>query len=82
MTQILILMAIIYSNAYYPPHTHDDVTTHLIRRGTFTVKYPEDTAKGGAKKETFETGARIDVPAGKLHEVWIGPEGCEYVIGE
>ena len=59
------------------------MTTHLIRRGQFTVAYPEDaSAAGEAKKETFGAGARIDVPAGKLHEVWIGPEGCEYVIGE
>ena len=27
-------------------------------------------------------GDRIDVDAGKVHEVWIGPEGCTYVIGE
>jgi hypothetical protein len=48
-----------------------------------TVTYPEDNAKnGGQKKETFGVGARVDVPAGKLHEVWIGDEGCEYVIGE
>lgn len=33
-------------------------------------------------KEAFGAGARIDVPAGKLHEVWMGPEGSEYVIGE
>lgn len=82
MAQILIIMVIIYSNAYYPPHTHADVTTHLIRRGTFTVTYPKDKAQRGAGKETFEAGARIDVPAGKVHEVWIGAEGCEYVIGE
>ncbi|CRG88287.1 hypothetical protein PISL3812_05316 [Talaromyces islandicus] len=73
------------SNAYYPPHMHSSVTTHLIRRGTFTIAYPEDSAarqSNGAEKETFGVGDRIDVPAGKLHEVWIGPEGCEYVIGE
>lgn len=70
-------------NAHYPPHTHGEVTTHLIRRGKFTVTYPEEnSATGGVKKETFGPGARIDVPAGKLHEVWIGPGGCEYVIGE
>lgn len=70
-------------NAHYPPHTHGEVTTHLIRRGQFTVTYPEDnSATGEVKRETFGAGARIDVPAGKLHEVWIGPEGCEYVIGE
>lgn len=48
-----------------------------------TVTYPEDNAKNGdVRKETFGVGARVDVPAGKLHEVWIGDEGCEYVIGE
>ncbi|KAJ5116378.1 hypothetical protein N7456_000726 [Penicillium angulare] len=70
-------------NAYYAPHTHEGLTTHLIRRGTFTVAYPEDNKNGGqTQKQTFVAGARIDVPAGKLHEVWIGDEGCEYVIGE
>lgn len=50
-----------------------------------TITYPEDNAKlhgGQVKKETFGVGCRVDVPAGKLHEVWIGDEGCEYVIGE
>ncbi|KAL1975157.1 hypothetical protein VTN31DRAFT_3549 [Thermomyces dupontii] len=71
------------SNAYYPPHSHAGLTTHLIRRGTMTITYPEDNAKTGeVKKETYGPGSRIDVPAGKLHEVWIGPEGCEYVVGE
>lgn len=73
------------SNAYYPPHTHRGLTTHLIRRGSLTITYPEDNAgvnNGEVKKETFGVGARIDVPTGKLHEVWIGDEGCEYVIGE
>lgn len=73
------------SNAYYPPHTHPGLTTHLIRRGSLTITYPEDNARlhnCAVVKETFGVGARIDVPAGKLHEVWIGEEGCEYVIGE
>jgi hypothetical protein len=73
------------SNAYYSPHTHAGVTTHLIRRGSLTISYPEDndkTSNGQAKKVTFGVGERIDVPAGKVHEVWIGDEGCEYVIGE
>lgn len=74
----------LYSGAYYSPHTHEGLTTHLVRRGAMTVTYPEDNAKNGGqvKKETFGVGARVDVPAGKLHEVWIGDEGCEYVIGE
>ncbi|TFK46985.1 hypothetical protein OE88DRAFT_1714750 [Heliocybe sulcata] len=73
-------------NAYYAPHTHSGVTTHLILSGKFTVAYPS-SRKGirsdeDAKKETFGPGARIDVDAGQLHEVWIGEEGCTYVIGE
>jgi len=47
-----------------------------------TITYPEDNGNGQPVKETFGVGARVDVPAGKLHEVWIGDEGCEYVIGE
>ncbi|CAG8238860.1 unnamed protein product [Penicillium salamii] len=73
------------SNAHYSPHTHTGLTTHLIRRGSLTITYPEDNAKlhsGQVKKETFRVGERVDVPAGKVHEVWIGDEGCEYVIGE
>ncbi|CAG8322845.1 unnamed protein product [Penicillium salamii] len=72
-------------NAHYSPHTHTGLTTHLIRRGSLTITYPEDNAKlhsGQVKKETFRVGERVDVPAGKVHEVWIGDEGCEYVIGE
>ncbi|PYH41938.1 uncharacterized protein BP01DRAFT_326539 [Aspergillus saccharolyticus JOP 1030-1] len=73
------------SNAHYPPHSHAGVTTHLIRKGSLTITYPEDNATrhgGEVRKETLGVGARLDVPAGKLHEVWIGQEGCEYVIGE
>ncbi|BDD63483.1 hypothetical protein MAP00_008367 [Monascus purpureus] len=72
-------------NAYYAPHRHSNVTTHLILRGSMTITYPEDNKtlyNGEIRKETHGVGARIDVPAGKLHEVWIGKDGCEYVIGE
>ncbi|KAF2682858.1 hypothetical protein K458DRAFT_306481 [Lentithecium fluviatile CBS 122367] len=66
-------------NAYYPPHTHSGLTTHLILKGQLTITYPNDK---GPKKETFGPGARIDVDARRLHEVWMGDEGCTYVIGE
>ncbi|KAI0073409.1 hypothetical protein K474DRAFT_1603392 [Panus rudis PR-1116 ss-1] len=66
-------------NAHYQPHSHSGLTTHLILSGQFTVCYPQDDP---GKKETFGPGARIDVPAGKVHEVWMGEEGCTYVIGE
>jgi hypothetical protein len=66
-------------NAHYPPHSHSGLTTHLVRRGTLTITYPRDE---NPSKETFGVGARIDVPVGRLHEVWMGGKGCEYVIGE
>ena len=50
-----------------------------------TVTYPEDNKNlynGEVKTETFGVGGRVDVPAGKLHEVWMGSEGCTYVNGE
>jgi len=65
--------------AHYRPHSHSGLTTHLISRGSLTITYPKDPSP---TKETFSVGARIDVPAGKVHEVWMGQEGCEYVIGE
>jgi len=70
-------------HAHYPPHSHSGLTTHLIRRGELTITYPDDSDSGGErKKETFGVGARVDVPAGKVHEVWMGSGGCSYVIGE
>ncbi|KAI0746630.1 hypothetical protein C8Q80DRAFT_1271495 [Daedaleopsis nitida] len=66
-------------HAHYPPHKHGGLTTHLILSGEFTVTYPVEEP---GKKETFGSGARIDVPAGKVHEVWMGKNGCTYVIGE
>ena len=65
--------------AYYPPHSHAGLTTHLILRGELTISYPDDETP---EKETFGVGARLDVDAGRRHEVWMGNEGCQYVIGE
>ena len=69
----------LHSNAHYPPHSHHCLTTHLIRRGTLIITFPNDERP---EKQSFHVGDRVDVDAGKVHEVWIGDEGCEYVIGE
>ena len=66
-------------NVHYPPHRHGGLTTHLILNGELTITYPEDKEP---KKETFGPGARLDVDAKRLHEVWMGDGGCTYVIGE
>ena len=44
-----------------------------------TITYPEDKTPF---METFRAGGRIDVEAGRLHEVFTGVQGCEYVVGE
>jgi hypothetical protein len=66
-------------NAHYPPHKHSGLTTHLILKGSLTFTYPNDP---DGKKETLGEGGRWDVDANKVHEVWVGKEGCTYVIGE
>lgn len=67
------------SNAHYRPHSHSGLTTHLIVAGELTITYPKDEEPA---KTTFSVGDRVDVDAGRVHEVWIGKEGCTYVIGE
>ncbi|KAH8662242.1 hypothetical protein BX600DRAFT_465941 [Xylariales sp. PMI_506] len=67
------------SLAHYSPHSHSGLTTHLILKGQLTITYPEDAHP---VRETYSVGDRIDVAAGRIHEVWIGSEGCTYVIGE
>jgi hypothetical protein len=67
------------SNSYYSPHKHSGVTTHRVLSGELTVSYPDDAQPA---KETIGVGGRFDVEAGRRHEVWVGSEGCTYVIGE
>ena len=43
------------------------------------MSYPDDAQPA---KETIGVGGRFDVEAGRRHEVWVGSEGCTYVIGE
>ena len=69
----------IFRNAYYPPHSHRELTTHLIVQGQLTISYTQDP---NPTRATFGPGGCVDVDAGRLHEVWIGEEGCTYVIGE
>lgn len=66
------------NRADYPPHSHAGLTTHVILRGQLTIAYPEE----GGGRTTHGVGDRVDVAAGQVHEVWIGEEGCTYVIGE
>jgi quercetin dioxygenase-like cupin family protein len=61
--------------AFYPDHTHDSETAHIILEGEMTL-----TCGGHAR--TYAVGERCDVPAGAIHSARMGPDGCRYLIGE
>lgn len=62
-------------NAFYPEHTHDAETAHIILRGEMTL-----TMNGLAT--TYRVGGCCDVPAGRVHSARMGPQGCRYLIGD
>jgi mannose-6-phosphate isomerase-like protein (cupin superfamily) len=62
-------------NVFYPGHTHDTETAHIILSGEMTL-----TTDG--RTETFHPGGRCDVPARAVHSAKMGPAGCRYLIGE
>ncbi|KAK0633628.1 hypothetical protein B0T14DRAFT_418026, partial [Immersiella caudata] len=63
-----------------PSHSHSSFTAHLILSGKLTITYLNDPAENRVKT-TYAVGDRIDVAAGRVHEVWMGEEGCTYVMG-
>jgi quercetin dioxygenase-like cupin family protein len=62
-------------DAFYPDHTHNTETAHIILGGEMTL-----TMHGQAT--TYGKGERCDVPAGAIHSAKMGPQGCRYLIGE
>jgi mannose-6-phosphate isomerase-like protein (cupin superfamily) len=62
-------------NAYYPEHTHDTETAHIILSGEMSL-----TVDGESRN--FGVGQRCNVAAGAVHSARIGPQGCRYLIGE
>ncbi|KAH7185483.1 uncharacterized protein B0J16DRAFT_320258 [Fusarium flagelliforme] len=63
-------------NTHYPPHSHTSLTTHLITQGSMTLWYPNEE---DSQKQIYGVGSRIDVDAGRVHEVMIGGSGCTMV---
>jgi len=63
------------ANAFYPEHTHDTETAHIVLSGEMTL-----TMDG--RTDTFPAGGRCDVPAGAVRSARMGPMGCRYLIGE
>jgi mannose-6-phosphate isomerase-like protein (cupin superfamily) len=62
-------------NVFYPEHTHDKETAHVILSGEMTL-----AINGNSK--SYSSGERCDVPAGVRHSAQMGPQGCRYLIGE
>ena len=62
-------------DAYYPDHTHGNLTAHMILDGEMTL-----TAQGAT--HTYKAGVRCDVPAETVHSARMGPRGCKYMVGE
>jgi quercetin dioxygenase-like cupin family protein len=58
----------------YPEHAHKGRVALYITKGSITFY-------GGIEK-TISVGERFDVPVGVVHSAIVGPEGCEYVVGE
>jgi len=62
-------------SAFYPEHTHETETAHIILSGEMTLILAGRTA-------TYRAGGRCDVPARTAHSAKMGPQGCRYLIGE
>lgn len=65
----------VWQGAFYPEHTHDGLTAHIILDGEMTLRMDGLT-------KTYHAGDRCDVPAGAVHAARMGSEGCRYLIGE
>lgn len=63
------------AEVFYPDHTHDKITAHIILNGAMTV-----VANGHSK--TYYPSDRFDIPAGAVHSALMGPKGCRYLVGE
>jgi mannose-6-phosphate isomerase-like protein (cupin superfamily) len=64
------------ANAFYSDHVHPVDTAHIILDGEMTLTC-------GGSTRTYKAGERPpDVPAGAVHSARMGPNGCQYLIGE
>jgi hypothetical protein len=66
----------------FQPESRPVATTHFILDGLLTIAYPhhpDPNVRG--QQFTYGVGDRIDVPAGRIYELWAGPWGCTRVIG-
>ncbi len=56
-------------NAFYPEHTHAELTAHIILDGEMTLSMNGQSAQ-------YCAGERCDVPARMVHSARMGPRGA------
>ncbi len=61
-------------NTKYPEHAHKGKVSIFVTRGSVTFS--------GGIKNTVNVGERFDVPVGVKHSALVGPEGCDWIVGE
>jgi quercetin dioxygenase-like cupin family protein len=64
-----------YPGSYYPYHTHDFYSAHIVIEGKIKIRTDEGEFE-------FVEGDRFDVEKGEKHLAKVGPEGCVYIVAE
>jgi hypothetical protein len=62
------------SGVKYPEHAHKGKVSFFVARGSVTFF--------GGIDVIVTAGNRYDVPVGVRHTATVGPEGCDWVVGE
>lgn len=63
------------SGAVYPEHTHQDKVTMFVTEGSIEL-----TING--QSHSLKAGDRFNIPPQTPHSAIVGPNGCQYVVGE
>lgn len=58
----------------YDDHCHQGKVVFCVTKGSVTFS--------GGIQQTVSAGECIDVPVGVHHTAIVGPEGCEYIVGQ
>lgn len=58
----------------YDDHCHQGKVSFYVTKGSVTFF--------GGIQQTVSAGERINVPVGVHHTAVVGPDGCEYVVGQ
>ena len=59
----------------YPLHQHQDKVSMFITKGSLEFDF-------SGQKKVITAGERMDVPPKTIHSAIVGPEGCDYIVGQ